>query len=351
MKKIILLPNGQGEDLVAAGIIKGLPSALDITVLPLAGEGKIFDDLPVKVIGPRKKMPSGGFSARNLWTLPRDLFSGLFGMLREQWKTLEEIRGKFDLAAGIGDIVPLLACRKLKVPFVFVGVNKSDYYRTFGYNYTPWEKWMLKAALRVYARDQLTADNLNFTYAGNPLMDCIGIPGLLSREKEVKRAVGFLPGTREEDVPKNLEDFEKIVKALTQLDRNFTFLIALKQPKLLPGPTPFEVRPFADVIYGSDIIIGLSGTGNEQAAGLGKPVVSFPGRGAQYNSRFARAQKQLLGEALALVKRDPQKVAEEVWEILNDHGRYNHMSRTGKLRMGEAGAIPKISQDIVKLLS
>ncbi|MBI5699423.1 hypothetical protein HZC35_03820 [Candidatus Saganbacteria bacterium] len=351
MKKIIFLPNGHGEDQVAAEILKLLPNTLDITVLPLVGDGKIFDSLPVKVIGPRKIMPSGGFSARNLWTLPLDLYSGLFGTLREQWKILEENRGKFDLAVGIGDLVPLLACKKIKSPFVFVGVNKSDYYHTFSYSYTPWEKWLLKSAVKVYARDRVTAEHLKVEYAGNPLMDTIGIPGLLYREQEVKRVVGFLPGTREADVPKNLEDFERIVKVLQQLDRNFKFLIALKQPKLLVGPTPFEVRPFADVIYGSDIVIGLSGTGNEQAAGLGKPIVAFPGRGAQYNRRFARAQQELLDGALALVERDPKKVADEAWEILTDQGRYNYMSREGKLRMGEAGAIPKISRDIVKLLS
>lgn len=351
MKKLIFLPNGHGEDLVAAEIIKLLPNTLDIAVLPLVGDGKIYDDLPVKVIGPRKKMPSGGFSFRNLWTLPRDLFSGIFGLLKEQFDILGNNRGKFDLAVGIGDGVPLLAARRLNCPFIFIGVNKSDYYHTFGYSYTPWEKWMLRSALKVYARDRVTAEHLKAEYAGNPLMDCIGIPGLQYREQEVKRTVGFLPGTREGDVPKNLEDFEKIIKVLQQLDRNFRFLIALKQPKLLVGPTPFEVRPFADVIYGSDIVVGLSGTGNEQAAGLGKPIVAFPGRGSQYSRRFARAQRELLDGALALVERDPKKVAEEAWEILTDRGRYNYMSREGKLRMGEAGAIPKISRDIIKLLS
>lgn len=351
MKKVIFLPNGNGEDLVAAEIIKLLPNSLDITVLPLVGDGKTFDDLPVKVIGPLKKLPSGGFSARNLWRLPRDLFSGLLSVLKEQFDVLGGNRGKFDLAVGIGDGVPLWAARRLKCPLVFIGVNKSVYYHTFGYNYTPWEKWMLRSAIKFYARDQATADQLKAEYAGNPLMDCIGIPGLLYREQEVKRVVGFLPGTREDDVPKNLEDFEKIVKILMKLDRNFKFLIALKQPKLLVGPTPFEVRPFADVIYGSDLVIGLSGTGNEQAAGLGKPIVAFPGRGAQYNRRFARAQKELLDGALALVARDPKKIAEEVWEILTDQSRYNYMSQAGRLRMGEAGAIPKISQDLIQLLS
>jgi len=104
-----------------------------------------------------------------------------------------------------------------------------------------------------------------------------------------------------------------------------------------------EKAPFADVLERSDVIIGLSGTGNEQAAGMGKPVVAFPGRGSQYTKKFASAQKQLLGEALCLVERKPEKIADAVWSIINDHTRYEYMSNTGKQRMGGPGAVEKIA--------
>ena len=94
----------------------------------------------------------------------------------------------------------------------------------------------------------------------------------------------------------------------------------------------------------SDVVIGLSGTGNEQAAGLGKPVVAFPGRGSQYTNRFARAQHQLLSQALTLCPRKPEKIADAVWSIINDHGRYQYLSKTGRERMGSAGAVEKIVQ-------
>jgi len=345
MKKLLFLSNGHGEDLVAAEIIKRLPSAYSIKVFPLVGEGLIFEKLPVEIIGSRKKLPSGGFSFRNLPSLPRDLFSGLLGNLRSHWDTLNQQKGQLDLSIAIGDLIPLLGAQIVRAPFVFIGVNKSAYYSTFGYNYIPWEIWLIGRARKIYTRDKITAEalvkkGLTAQYLGNPLMDCIGIPRLVSHN----RRIGFLPGTREEDLRQNLADFEKIADELLKFDRHLKFLLASPQP--LPR---FEVHPFEDVIYGSEIIIGLSGTGNEQAAGIGRPVISFPGRGFQYNARFARAQKELLGEALSLMPREPLKVAEEVWSLLNDQNRYQYMANTGKTRMGEAGAIENISQEIINL--
>ena len=37
---------------------------------------------------------------------------------------------------------------------------------------------------------------------------------------------------------------------------------------------------FGDILEASSVCIGLAGTANEQAVGLGKPVVAFPGPGS-----------------------------------------------------------------------
>ena len=52
---------------------------------------------------------------------------------------------------------------------------------------------------------------------------------------------------------------------------------------------------FVDVVESSDLILGLSGAGNEQAAGLGKPVISFIGTGPQTTYRRMAEQERLLG--------------------------------------------------------
>ncbi|MBI5700910.1 hypothetical protein HZC34_03560 [Candidatus Saganbacteria bacterium] len=369
MKKILFLTNGHGEDQTAARIIKNLPQGFDISVYPLVGEGLEFKDLNVKILEPRRALPGGGFSLRNFFALPKDLINGLFTLFHSQIKKLISLRGEFDLVVSIGDFVPIVGALLTRTPFIFVGVNKSEYYHSLGFNYTFFEKYILKKyAKKVYARDEITAESLkkygiNAIYAGNPLMDGLTptapsghLP--LAKGERRERVIGFLPGTREADIDRNIEDFEKILIELKKIDNKLNFLLALTSSKprrlsrfphrdLVAG---FDIKPFEDVIYSSDVVIGLSGTGNEQAAGIGKPVVAFVGRGSQYNKKFARAQKQLLGEALALTKREPVKVAEEVWEILNDKQRQEYMANTGQKRMGVVGSVIKISHDISDML-
>ncbi len=353
MKKILFITNGHGEDLVAAEIIKKLSGKVEVSVLPIVGEGKPFEYLQVKVLGPRKKLPSGGFSLRNLWYLAKDLYAGLIGNRFEQIRILKKFKGKFDLVVAIGDIVPIIGALKVKAPLIFVGVNKSSYYRWFGYNYTSWEKLLLrKHALKVYVRDKATEQDLknrrikvkSAEYVGNPLMDCFQYAPRPSPHVPV--SIGFLPGTRE-DAKLNLEDFEKIVEEIIEMkdpDIQLEFMIATTLQNI---PEYMENKSFADVLAQSDLIIGLSGTGNEQAAGSGKPVISFYGRGSQYNKRFAKAQKQLLGEALLLVRhRDPLSVAAEVWQLLRNPAKIEYMGKAGKERMGSTGAIGKIAEYI-----
>lgn len=337
MKKIFFISNGHGEDLVAKQLIAQLEKDFACTFFPLVKE----------------RLPSGGFSLRNINFLTKDLAAGLFGHTLGSFNQLRSFRGKFDLVVAIGDIVPLLGARLVRAPFVFVGVNKSSYYKTFGYNYTPWEKLMLRRAKKVFVRDKRTEIDLTShgikikgaEYVGNPLMDCVG--KMTNDEcimtNEGTFTIGLLPGTRD-DAKLNLEDFQKVAEELIKTNKSpdfsLRFLIATT---LIPLPDYVENKPFAEVLSQSDLIIGLSGTGNEQAAGMGLPVVAFYGRGSQYNRRFADAQKELLGEALSLIRDiDPLCVASEVCALLRWPQKRAEMGRIGRERMGEPGAIDKI---------
>ena len=123
MKKILFITNGHGEDLVAAEIIKKLSGKVKVSVLPVVGEGKPFGPLQAKVLGPRKKLPSGGFSLRNPWYLVKDLYAGLIGNTFEQLRILKKFKGKFDLVVAIGDIVPIIGALKVKAPFIFLATT------------------------------------------------------------------------------------------------------------------------------------------------------------------------------------------------------------------------------------
>jgi len=371
MKKILFITNGHGEDMVAAEMIKKLQGKAHLLVLPLVGEGKIFDNLEAVVIGSRKSLPSGGFSLRHPWHLLADLYAGLLGNTLEQLRILKELKNRVDLTVGIGDIVPIIGASRVKAPFVFVGVNKSSYYKTFGYGYTPWEKLMLQRhARKVFVRDKITEIDLrtrgikipNAEYVGNPLMDCLHTTAHWFEVKEQKKeeptlgtqafeykTIGFLPGTRG-DARINLEDFEKVTESLIHMkvpEIELKFLVATTLRSI---PEYMERKNFPQLLLESDLVVGLSGTGNEQAAGSGLAVLSFYGRGSQYNKKFSEAQKQLLGDALYLVKdNDPLSVAAEIWHLLRNPDKMKAMGIIGMERMGSPGAVEKIVEYVLSL--
>ncbi|MBI5400102.1 hypothetical protein HZB07_05800 [Candidatus Saganbacteria bacterium] len=357
MRKILIITNGHGEDIVAAELIKRLPADYNIKVLPLVGSGAAFAGLNVSILGERKKLASGGFSLRNFSYLLKDLAQGLAGQTWRQLKLLRGLRSQIDLTIAIGDLVPMIGALTIGCPWIFVGVNKSAYYKKFGSNYTPWERWLLQRARKVFVRDKATEIDLHqgmfkvqsAEYAGNPLLDASGkmtnVQCQMSNEGNI--IIGFLPGTRD-DAKLNIEDFEKLAIEINKNGNKFKFLIAAKIESI---PPLFKKVSFAECLAQADIVIGLSGTGNEQAAGYGIPVISFYGRGSQYNKKFAEAQKELLGDALLLIP-DPQptKVATAILALLANSGQIAKMSTTGKERMGKPGAGQKITAAIIDLM-
>lgn len=352
--KILFITNGHGEDMIAARIMKELEGE-DISVLPVVGAGDVFDRMPVKVLGPRKKMPSGGFVYQSFTSLLKDVFSGLIGNSLDHIRILRSLKGHYDLTVAVGDIVPIIGAMLAGTKFFFVGCAKSYHY---DYSYTPWERYFLKKYCSLcFPRDRKTFDALSkcgikCVYAGNPMMDCFETTNLdLGIEKGAYK-IGVLPGTRD-DARLNMED---IMSAADELDLiaasrgKRTVYLAAVSPSAdtadFPKRTNLSVFTdrFGDIINSSDVVIGLSGTGNEQAAGLGKPVISFPGRGVQYTASFAKRQTQLLGKALALTQRDPKRTAEAVWEILSSEDKKREMGAAGKERMGGPGASKKIAE-------
>lgn len=352
MKRILLLSNGHAEDLVAEEIVRSLRLNVSAPKEPrssFAGS----DCKIIKIPLVDTTLPSGGFSLRNFNFLWHDIGAGLLGKTFKHWKTLKDLRGKIDLTIAIGDIVPILAALVAKSSFIFVGVNKSSYYKTFGYNYTPWEKFLLKKyALKTFVRDKETLKDLPFAeYVGNPLLaekSKIQNP----KPKNNECTIGLLPGTRA-DAALNMEDFEKVITELiNQRDESDPKLDFITATTLTNLPEYIGNKPFEQVLAEADVIIGLSGTANEQAAACGIPVLSFPGIGSQYNRRFARAQKELLGEALLFIdQRNFPFVAAQAWKLLKNPVKMKEMAEAGKERMGAPGAIDKISDFIKERLA
>ena len=69
--------------------------------------------------------------------------------------------------------------------------------------------------------------------------------------------------------------------------------------------------------------------------------------GSNIPNRYGKAQQQLLGEAITLIPREPDKIQKEIFGILGDPNRYRKMSEEGRRRMGKPGASRRIAEAIM----
>ena len=391
---ILFLSNGHGEDLIATMIareVSALCESFDIAGFPLVGLGKAYANAGIPVIGSQDTMPSGGFLRHGLPYVLKDIKAGLIGLTVRQVKDLKSIAKSVRLLVSVGDIYPLfLGGRYVKAPMLFLSTAKSEYIKGhLGIEC----RLMRKYADLVLARDEKTSKALSemgvaTRYAGNVMMDGFAITGENFGLTLEKKVVGILPGSREEAY-RNMTTLLEIVGHLAELSCDkLDFVVGLAPnldddrlehvvhgagwryqrqgsrerergvtARIYPGSgdaTPCVIVSrgwFGDVLNVSNIVIGLSGTGNEQAAGLGRPVVTFPTDGPQFSLKFAQAQKRLLGEAVAFVEsRDVRDIASEVMSILGDSMRIARMRKAGHARMGEQGAATRTAKIIIEYL-
>lgn len=233
---LLVLSNGHGEDVISLAVIEALKQQrpeLDVAVLPLVGTGEAFAAAEqrglLRRIGPRRRLPSGGFSNQSLTGLLRDLGAGLVLLSWRQWRLVRAWGRRDHPVLAVGDLLPLLLAWSGGGPYAFLGTPKSDYtwasppppgwgatpladayHRCKGSEWDPWE-WALMGARRcrlVAVRDRLTARGLQrhgvaALAPGNPMMD--GLSGLpLPEALRRRRRVLLLPGSRMPEARINL---------------------------------------------------------------------------------------------------------------------------------------------------
>ena len=211
MMKLLCLSNGHGEDTIAIRILLALRQHqpdIDFCALPISGEGKIYRQADVSLIGPVRSLPSGGFLNRDATQLARDVQQGLISLTRSQLAAIKDWSAEGDFVLAVGDIVPLLMAHRSGLPFAFVGTAKSEYWlrdengklprtsassfwqRFEGWSgsvYLPWERWLMARprCQGAFVRDAFTAETLQkmgipAIYAGNPMMDGLAATGRLA---------------------------------------------------------------------------------------------------------------------------------------------------------------------------
>jgi uncharacterized protein (TIGR03492 family) len=384
---VLLVSNGYGEAAIAgylARAITSLDPAASIEHFPLVGR---FPNSPgaLRSVGPQVEMPSGGLVAYwNMRNWARDAGAGLFASTLRQFSFLSRQRDR-DVVVAVGDVYCAAACLLFaRRPTIFVATAKSERVAP----HSALECAIARRADAVFARDEATAAALarrgvRASYAGNLMMDGIGndTPPPLTAEA---RVVGVLPGSRG-DAPENatiaLRRLAIVARTLapTRLQALVSvapsvsakaMLAASAQagaPLLETGNTSgviaradadgLEVMliagAFGDLLRASEIVLGQAGTGNEQAAGLGKPVVaSSSGRGDGGPSGWYRMRQQrLLGDALLVLPDDDRAFADGVVELLRDPQRMEAMAAAGRDALGGPGGSATVAQAVIALAS
>lgn len=379
----MFLSNCYGEDGSAALIAKEIKKAkpnVEVAGAPLLSKGEEYLKRGIPVITSSKVPPSGGFPLESLSGLVRDLISG-YAIPIKYYVGLKKVRNKIDHIVVVGDVFLLvlgyLALRKRPI---FLAIAKSDYIRP----HSKMEEFFMRhIPIWVLTHDELTASALRnkkiqATFLGNPMVDDLSPTGIDFRIQG-KRAVGILPGSRYEAY----NNFIKILPVAdgvahsfvsrSKMDESVIFLCALanniKEDKIIDltrklGWTYFEFNKFkgirkgatqilfshlfTDVIANSECVIGLAGTANEQAAAIGKPIVSFVGTGPQTTKRRMKKQEKLLGGCLKFVSNYPDSVISEILLLLGDKKLREERGQMGISRMGKSGGKEKIAKFLIE---
>jgi uncharacterized protein (TIGR03492 family) len=385
---------------------------LEIAALPIVGEGNTYLQNNIPLVGEVKQMPSGGFiymDSRQFW---RDLQGGLVKLTLAQLKIVRQWGKSGGLILAVGDIVPLLFAWLSGTNYAFVGTAKSEYYlrdeqrwlnctswleRWLGSVYLPWERWLMSCdrSLAVFPRDDLTAQILQqwsipVYNLGNPMMDGIAketeIKRLPSLSEKQQLSIVLLPGSR---MPEALNNWQQIITATSKVIQTFPsksilFVAAIAPSlKMLPfqdylllqgwnlaasAINSFPINDFQAVIFTkknanliitqnayaeclqlADIAIAMAGTATEQFVGLGKPVITMPGKGPQFTATFAEAQTRLLGISVILVEKSEQ-IAEKIRLLLNNSELIQSIAINGQQRMGKPGAAKRIAECLQQVL-
>jgi uncharacterized protein (TIGR03492 family) len=405
--RLLVLSNGHGEDLIALRLVQALrrrQPELSVAVMPLVGEGQTFATAEaagaLRRIGPRRTLPSGGFSNQSLRGLLSDLAAGLPLLSWHQGRLVRAWGRRGDPILAVGDLLPLLLAWSGGGPYGFIGTPKSDwtwaspapigwghspladaYHRSKGSEWDPWE-WALMGLRRcrlVACRDRLTARGLrrhgvHAVAAGNPMMD--GFPSLPRPAwLAERRPLLLLPGSR---MPEALTNLRRLLPALTpatspaNATAPWTVLLCTGS-----HPSPEEIAPvlveagfrpvappagseaaaawsrdsltllvgpgrFSAWAGWADLGLATAGTACEQLVGLGIPALSLPGAGPQFTVGFARRQSRLLGGAV-----EPYPTAAALGQrlaaLLSDPGERQRLGRIGQRRMGPPGGSDRLA--------
>ena len=346
MKKVLIISNGHGEDAIAANLAKVLQKnkqVKEIEVLPLVGIGNAFLDIDLIPKFTNPIFPSGGFlrHAKDVW---HDIKAGLLTHLYKQRKYIKTISPSVDICIGVGDVFCLWMASYSKAKSIyFLPTAKSDSFM----KHSKLETYLIKKiALKSFPRDELTTiafkkSGLKAEFFGNVMMDDLVTNRQVVTITKDEVLIGIVPGSREEaylninyclgladHLGKEhkgmhfcLAQSKSLDMKKLKMDSNWKLIESGENNNYFVSQNNIKVLisfDFLAVINQSKLIIGLAGTGNEQAAFLKKPVICFEGFGPQSTLQRFKEQHKLMGDNIILCeKRDLNLIAATIKKNLD----------------------------------
>lgn len=385
-KTLLVVANGHGEDVVAGRVIEALLRSgrgVKVVALPLVGEGAALAAAGAALVGPRRALPSAGFTFHGWDPFWADLRGGLLGLTARQAAWLARVTG-VDAVFVVGDVYAQLLASFVRAPRRVLQTLVSVHHahrgprplgRYFMESFRAPELLLMRRADKVYARDHATAERLRAlgvrraAWLGNPMMDGLDAAPLASVAPSPGRPrLVLLPGTRawaRESVQLMIAAVERVPGAHA--------MVAWTHGSV-PAPPPgweadvtdepgvaaawrkgttrlwWVAGRFAAVLRSADVAVGTSGTANEQAAGLGLPLVVFPLPPA-FTRAFVENQARLLAGAATVVPGEPQAIAESVTRLWRDPDARERALRAGEERMGPPGASGALAGELLEWLA
>lgn len=379
---VVVISNGHGEDEIAGLIIDRLrsmvPAGTRLIAWPMVGSGERYRFRSIATLGPGARLPAEGFSTVSLGHFLRDMRAGLAGTYLRQLVFAPSLARHARAAIAIGDIVPLTAAGLSGLPTVFLSTAKSAFYGSpTGHNAL--ERVLMRRCRTVFVRDELTAGGLrargvDAVFAGNPMMDGTAEPAGPALICPGEIGIAVLPGSRA-DAPANaralLEGLDGAIGRIGDAGA-LRFLFALAPDTdpaavtkggahggwsatggVLTHPTGAEAHlvrdRFAAVLRASTLAIGMAGTANEQAIGVGLPLIALPGHGNQ-NAAYLRMKKRYFGDAAIASGGDAESLARHLDTLLGSPELRSRMADEGRRRMGPPGGSQRIAEAITSAL-
>lgn len=375
--RVLFISNGSGEDSIASLIASRL-TGVEAEAMPTVGQGAAYRGV-LPLAGPRQApMPSGGLvNDAPLSHITRDLRSGLLALLLRQFRFLRQVRRQYQLFVVVGDVFALLNAFAGLRPLLFIGTAKSVLHHRYSW---PERLALRHLADRVLTRDEATASDLRRSgvraaWVGNPMMDALEPAGITLPLNSEMPWMALFPGSRAEayaELPKMLDVYTRLWLGGDRVRAVVAVADSLQLEQMVPPgwemvvhsaerglvgellrdglpPVLLVRRVLGDVLARCQLVFGQAGTANEQAAGLGLPVLAYGPGGERRMSWYRFRQKGLLGDAVEVVDDRPEVIVAALARLLRDPEERRRRGAVGRERMGPPGGAARMAAWIESL--